>query len=51
MQDNACPHVARVRIEYLQEDGIQVLDWPAVSQLNMLGITQKEAYEILIYTP
>ena len=31
MQDNARPHVAHVCMEFLEEEGIEVLDWPAVS--------------------
>lgn len=31
MHDNACPHVARIVREYLEEVGIPVLGWPAVS--------------------
>lgn len=31
MHDNARPHVARIVSEYLEEVGLEVLDWPAVS--------------------
>lgn len=31
MQDNTRPQIVKITIEYLQEVGIQVLDWPAVS--------------------
>lgn len=31
MHDNARLYVARLTIKYLQEIGIQVLDWPVVS--------------------
>lgn len=31
MQDNARPHTARVSMNFLQEEGIHVMDWPARS--------------------
>lgn len=31
MQDNARPHTARVAIDYLEQEGIDVMDWPARS--------------------
>ena len=32
MHDNARPHVARVVQDYMEEAGIEVMDWPTVSQ-------------------
>uniref|UniRef100_A0A803K0Y4 Tc1-like transposase DDE domain-containing protein n=1 Tax=Xenopus tropicalis TaxID=8364 RepID=A0A803K0Y4_XENTR len=31
MQDNARPHVARVCQQFLQDEGIDAMDWPACS--------------------
>ena len=31
MQDNARPHTARVSMDFLEEEGIDVMDWPACS--------------------
>ena len=31
MQDNARPHTARVSLNFLEEEGIEVMDWPARS--------------------
>ena len=31
MQDNACPHTARLTMDYLYNEGIEVMDWPAQS--------------------
>ena len=30
-QDNACPHSARVTQDFLRQNGVNVVDWPAVS--------------------
>ena len=31
MQDNARPHTARVSMTFLEDEDIEVLDWPAMS--------------------
>ena len=31
MQDNSCPHTARVCMDYLNWETIEVMDWPACS--------------------
>ena len=31
MQDNACSHIARLTMDYLYHEGIEVMDWPAQS--------------------
>jgi hypothetical protein len=31
MQDNAKPHTAGITRDFLQESGIQVMEWPALS--------------------
>ena len=31
MQDNARPHTARLTMDYLYHEGIEVMDWPARS--------------------
>lgn len=31
MQDNARPHTARIAMDYLNQEGIEVMDWPARS--------------------
>ena len=31
MQDNACPHMARLTMDYLYHEGIEVMDWPTWS--------------------
>jgi len=37
-QDNARPHVARVTLDHLHAEGIQLLEWPANSpDLNPIG--------------
>lgn len=49
MQDNATPHVANSTLQFLEEEGVRVLDWPACSPdcnpiENIWGIMVKRLY-------
>lgn len=49
-QDNARPHVARVARDFLQQQNVEVLPWPAVSltcrPLNIYGTKWNVVYAI-----